>query len=251
VATGVAAKAAPDGHTALAVTTALVINPALYGKLPYHPVRDFAPITIVGTSPHVMVVHPALPVSDVRELVRLVKANPGKYHYASPGTGQSGQLAGEMFRAAAQLDLVHIPFNGASPAITATIAGHTQIAFMSLAAAAPAIKDGKLRPLAVTSAKRSEVLSNIPTMTEMGIADQESGFWQGIVLPAGTPPEIVSRWHRDVVDITMLPDVRNRLRAMSFDLVASTPAEFTDLIKAEMSKWRNVVHGASMKKLDE
>ena len=173
VAAGVAAKAPSDGYTALTVTTALVINPGLYANLPYDPVKDFAPITLVGASSHVLVVHPSLPATNVNELVSLVRGNPNKYSYASPGTGQSGQLAGEMFRLECGLNLVHVPFNGAVPAITSTIAGHTQIAFMSLAAAASAIRGGNLRALAVTSRRRSEVFPEIPTMAEAGIPNQE------------------------------------------------------------------------------
>lgn len=173
VAAGVVAKAPPDGYTALTVTTALVINPSLYANLAYDAVRDFAPITLVGASSHVLVVHPSLPATNVNELVLLVRRNADKYSYASPGTGQSGQLAGEMFRLECGLNLAHVPFNGAVPAITSTIAGHTQIAFMSLAAAASAIKAGSLRALAVTSTKRSEAFPEIPTMAEAGIPNQE------------------------------------------------------------------------------
>jgi tripartite-type tricarboxylate transporter receptor subunit TctC len=249
-AAGIAAKAPADGHTVLTVTTALVINPSLYPNLSYDPVKDFVPITLVGTSPHVLVAHPSLPAGNVKELVALVRGSRGKYSYASPGTGQSGQLAGEMFRLACELDLVHVPFNGSIPAITSTIAGHTQIAFMSLAAAAGSIKSGSLRAFAVTSGKRSEVFPDIPTMAESGIPDQESAFWQGMVFPAGTPMEIVDRWHRDIIKVLALPDMKERLAAMSFEPVATGPEEFGALIKTEITKWRRVVDGAKMKKLN-
>jgi len=247
VAAGVAAKAPSDGYTALTVTTALVINPSLYANLPYDPVKDFAPITLVGASSHVLVVHPSLPATDVNELVSLVRGNPNKYSYASPGTGQSGQLAGEMFRLECGLNLVHVPFNGAVPAITSTIAGHTQIAFMSLAAAASAIKGGNLRALAVTSRRRSEVFPEIPTMAEAGIPNQESAFWQGMVFPAGTPREIVHRWHGDIVNIIALPDVRQHLAAMSFEPIGNSPEEFGALIESEIPKWRRVIESAKIK----
>ena len=250
MATAAAAKALPDGHTVMTVTTALVINPSLYANLSYDPVRDFAPITLIGASPHVLVAHPALPAANVRELVALVKAGPGKYSYASPGTGQSGQLAGEMFRLESGLDLAHVPFNGATPAITSTIAGHTQIAFMSLAAAAGSIKGGSLRALAVTSAQRSGVFPDIPTMAEAGIPDQESSFWQGMVFPAATPKDITDRWHRDIVEVVASPEMRKRLAAMSFEPVTSSPQEFSALIRSEIQKWRNVIDGANIKKLD-
>jgi len=250
VATGIAAKARSDGHTVMTVTTGLVINPSLYTGLSYDPVKDFAPITLIGASPHVLVAHPSLPAGNVKELVALVRGGAGKYSYASPGIGQSGQLAGEMFRLACRLDLVHVPFNGAVPAITSTIAGHTQIAFMSLAAASGSIKSGKLKALAVTSNRRSEIFPEIPTMAEAGIPDQESAFWQGMVFPAGTTTEIVDRWHRDIVQILALPDMRKRLSEMSLEPVASSPEEFGALIKSEIVKWRRVIEGANMKKLD-
>jgi tripartite-type tricarboxylate transporter receptor subunit TctC len=250
LATSTAAMAAADGHTMLAVTTALVINPSLYATLRYNPVRDFAPITLVGTSPHVLAVNTALPVNGVNDLVSLVKGSPGKYSYASPGTGQSGQLAGEMFRLACGIDLAHVPFNGATPAIASTVAGHTQIAFMSLAAAAGSIKGGKLRALAVTSGKRSDFFPDVPTMSEMGIPDQESAFWQGLVFPAGTPSEIIDRWHRDIVKTVASPAIQDRFKAMSFELVANSPQEFSALIKAEIPRWRRVIEGAKLKQLD-
>jgi tripartite-type tricarboxylate transporter receptor subunit TctC len=250
VATAAVARAPADGHTVMTITTAMVINPSLYANLPYDPVRDFAPITIVGASPHVLVVHPALPAADLKELVALVQSRPGKYSYASPGTGQSGQLAGEMFRLGCKLDLAHVPFNGATPAITSTVAGHTQIAFMSLAAAAGSIRGGSLRALAVTSARRSEVFPDIPTMAEVGFPDQQSTFWQGMVFPAGAPREIVDRWHRDVVKVVASPDMRKRLAAMSFEAAANGPDEFSALIRSEIPKWRKVIEGANMKKLN-
>ena len=251
VATAIAAKAPADGHTVMTVTTALVINPSLYANLSYDPVRDFAPITLVGASPHVLVAHPALPAVNVRELIALVKDSPGKYSYASPGTGQSGQLAGEMFRLECGLDLVHVPFNGATPAITSTVAGHTQIAFMSLAAAAGSIKGGSLRALAVTSARRSEVFPDVPTMAEAGIPDQQSAFWQGMVFPAGVPQDITDRWYRNILQIVALPEMRKRLATMNFDPVTNSPEEFSALIKSEIQKWRAVIDRANIKKLDQ
>lgn len=244
-------KAPADGYTVLAVTTAFVINPSLYIKLGYDPFNDFAPVSLVGASPHVMVVNPSLPARNANELVTLVKSNPGKYSYASPGTGQSGQLAGERFRLACGLDLTHVPFNGAVPAITSTIAGHTPIAFMSLAAAATGIKDGKLRALATTGAKRSAVFPDVPTMAEAGIPDQESSFWQGIVFPVGTPRDIIDRWHFETVGIVALPSIKQRMAAMNLEPVVNTPDEFTAWIKAEVPRWQRVIADARIKKIDD
>ena len=250
VATGVAAKAPPDGHTAAAVTTGLTINPSLYAHVPYDPIKDFAPVTMIGASPHVLVVDPALPVQNVQQLIALVRGTPGKYSYASPGTGQSGQLAAEMFRLASALDLAHVPFNGATPAIASTIAGQTQIAFMSLAAAASNIASGKLRALAVTSSRRSAIFPDVPTMAEAGVPDQELSFWQGLVFPAGTPAAVIERWHGTVVEILGRAEVRERLTAMSLEVVASTPEQFGTDIKSEIAKWRRVIAEARIGKLD-
>ena len=249
-ATALLTKSPADGYTAAAVTTALVINPSLYTRVPYDPIKDIAPVTLVGGSPHVLVVNPALQAQTVNELLALVRASPGTYSYASPGTGQSGQLAAEMFRLACNLDLAHVPFNGAIPAITSTIAGHTPIAFMSLAAAASNIKEGKLRALAITSSKRSAIFPDIPTMVESGVSNQESAFWQALVLPAGTPSAVIQRWHREIVQILALPELRDRLAAMSFEIVASTPEEFGAQIEAEIPKWRRVIEAAKINKLD-
>lgn len=250
VASGLAAKAPPDGHTAAAVTTGLTINPSLYAHVPYDPIKDFAPISMIGTSPHVLVVDPALPVENVQQLIALVRGMPGKYSYASPGTGQSGQLAAEMFRLACALDLAHVPFNGAAPAIASTIAGHTQIAFMSLAAAAGFIRSGQLRALAVTSSRRSAIFPEIPSMAESGVPDQESSFWQGLVFPAGVPAAEIAHWHGAVVEILGRAEVRERLAAMSLEVVASTPEQFASHIKSEIAKWREVIKKANIRKLD-
>lgn len=250
VATGLAAKSAPDGHTAAAVTTALAINPSLYAHVPYDPIKDFAPITMIGASPHVLVVDPALRVESVQQLIALVRSTPGKYSYASPGTGQSGHLAAEMFRLACALDLAHVPFNGAAPAIASTIAGQTPIAFMSLAAAASSIKSGKLLALAITSSRRSAIYPDIPTMSEAGVSDQESAFWQGLVFPAGTSAAVIERWHGAVLHILALPELRERLTAMGLEIVANTPEEFSAHIKQEIVKWRRVIADARIGKLD-
>jgi tripartite-type tricarboxylate transporter receptor subunit TctC len=247
VGTGVAARAPADGHTLVIVSGSFVVNPALYPNTPYDPVKDFAPITMVVTSPHVLVVHPSVPARNVKELVALIKANPGKYSYASPGRGQSGQLAAEIFKLTTGLtDLVHVPFNGAAPAIVSTIGGHTPIAFVGLPAAASNIQDGNLRALAITSSKRSPAFPDVPTMAEAGFPDQESVFPMGLLAPAGTPREIVDLWYREIVRIVALPDVKGRLAALGFEPVANTPAEFSSWIEKEVPRWAKVIRDAKI-----
>jgi tripartite-type tricarboxylate transporter receptor subunit TctC len=245
-----AAKAPPDGYTILATTSSYVINPSLYARIPYDPVRDLAPISLVAASGHVLVVHPSLPAQNVKELVALVRANPGTYSYASPGAGTTGQMAGELFKLALGLDLVHVPFNGAAPAVTAAIGGHTPIAFLALPGVATNIKDGTLRALAVTSSKRALEFPNVPTLTEAGYPDQESIFMQSFLAPAGTPKEIVDLWYRQFVRIVAMPDVEQRLAAMSFEPVLMPPREFGAWIKTEVARWAKVIRIANIGKID-
>jgi len=245
-----AAKAPADGHTLLLVSGSIVINPSLYGGITWDPVRDFAPITLIAASAHILAVHPSVPANNVQELVALVKANPGKFSYASPGAGTTGQLAGELFKLSLGLDLLHVPFNGANPALTSTMGGHTPILFAALPGVAPSIRDGKLRALAMTGAKRSPGLPNVPTMVEAGFPNQESIFPQGIVAPAGTPKDIIEFWHRDLARIVAMPDVKERLVAIGFEPVANRPEEFSAWIKAELPKWAMVIREAKIAKIE-
>jgi len=201
-------------------------------------------------SAHVLVVHPSVPANNVAELVALVKANPGKYSYASPGAGTTGQLAGELFKLSLGLDLIHVPFNGGNPAITSTIGGHTPLAFTALPAAASNIKGGKLRALVVTSGKRSPAFPDVPTMAEAGFPDQESVFMQAVLGPAGTPKDIVDLWYREVVRIVALPDVKERLAVLGFDPVANTPEDFGAWIKAEVARWAKVIRDANIPRIE-
>ena len=205
VGTGQVAKAEPNGYTALFATGAFTLNPSLHSKLPYDTLKDFTPVTLVASGPHVLTVHPSVPAKDVNELVALVRANPGKYSFASSGANTQPRLVGELFKLKFGLDLVHVPFNGGGPAMTSTIGGHTPIAFTSLGNAAPSIKDGKLRALALTSAQRLAEFPNVPTMAEAGLPELVTGSMQGVVLPARTPKPIVDRWHTDVAKIVALP----------------------------------------------
>jgi len=245
--TAQAAKAAPDGYTMLVVSTGFIVNPSLYSKVPYDLFKDFTPVTLVAASPNILVVNPSVPAKNVQELITLVKDNPGKYSFAQPATGSTPHLSGELFKLKFNLDLVMVPFNGAAPAITSTIGGHTPIAFTALPPAMTAAQEGKVRPLAVFASKRSKSLPNAPTMTEAGFPDQESDTLTGLVAPAGTPKEIVQRWQKEIARIVSLPEVKERLEGLGFDPIANTSEQFGERIKSESVKWAKVIKDAKIK----
>ena len=246
--TGIAmvARARPDGYTILVVSTGFIVNPSMYAKLPYDPIKDFAPITLVAASPNVVSVNPAVPAKTLPELIELIRPNPGKYSFAQPATGSTPHLAGELFKQKYGLDLVTVPFNGAGLAVNSTIGGHTPIAFTALPPAMSNIKEGKLRAIAVLSTRRSASLPDVPTNIEQGIPDLESDTLTGIVAPAGTPNDIIERWQNEISRMAAAPDVRERLEALGFAPVANTPAEFGERLKAEMAKWGKVVRDANI-----
>jgi tripartite-type tricarboxylate transporter receptor subunit TctC len=246
--TGVAmaARARPDGYTVLVVSTGFIVNPSMYSRIPYDPIKDFAPITLVAASPNVISVNPEVPAKSLKDLVALVKANPGKYSFAQPATGSTPHLAGELFKQKYGLDLVTVPFNGAALAINSTIGGHTPIAFTALPPAMSNIKEGKLRGLAVLSAARSPALPDVPTNGEAGVPDLESDTLTGIVAPAATPREIIERWRNDIAAMVATADVKQRLQDLGFAPVANTPEEFGARIKVEIARWGKVVHDANI-----
>ena len=250
VANAMTAKSPPDGHTILFVTSSFVINPNYYRKINYDAVKEFAPIALMGFSPHVLTVNLSIPVTNVKELIALVKRNPAKYSYASAGTGQSAQLAAELFKLAYGLDIVHVPFNGGAPAMAATIGGHTQIAFNALPSAASFIKDGKVRPLAMTSAKRDPEFPDVPTFAEAGVPNQESAFFVGAVAPVGTPPDIVNRLNRELVRIIALPDVKEKLNFIGYTPETDTPQEFAAMIKSEIERWAKVIRESKIQQVE-
>jgi len=247
--TGVAmvAKAPADGYTMLVVSTGFIVNPSMYAKVPYDPIKDFSPVTLVAASPNVVSVNPDVPAKSMAELTALIKANPGKYSFAQPATGSTPHLAGELYKLKYQLDLVTVPFNGAALAINSTIGGHTPIAFTALPPAMSNIRDGKLRGLAVLATKRSSALPDVPDCGEAGIPDLASDTLTGIVAPAGTPRDIIARWRNDIAAIVATPDVKQRLDTLGFAPVADTPEEFGARLKSEMAKWGKVVHDAHIR----
>ncbi|MGI8524833.1 MAG: Bug family tripartite tricarboxylate transporter substrate binding protein [Pseudolabrys sp.] len=240
------AKAPPDGYTILVASSSYVVNPSLYGKNPYDPYKDFAPVTLAAASPNILVVHPEVPVKTVKELIDLVKANPGKYSIANPGVGTTPQLAAELFKLELKLDAASVPFGGAGPAIQSAVAGHTQIAMTALPPTAPQVTGGKLRALAVTSAKRSGALPDVPTMAEAGVTGQESETMQGIFLPGGASNELVDFLNTEIAKVMAMPDVKEKCAQLGFDVIADKPAQFAAYIKAEVEKWSKVIKDAKI-----
>jgi tripartite-type tricarboxylate transporter receptor subunit TctC len=246
-AAGQVARVTPDGYTIMAISTGFVVNPSLYAKVPYDPIKDFAPVTLVAASPNIVVVNPQVPAKTLPELIQLIKDNPGKYSFAGPGVGSTPHLGGELFRLAFKLDLVHVPFTGAGPAVQATVGGHTPIAFTALPSSIAAVQAGQLRALGVASTERAASLPDVPTYAEQGIKDQEADTLTGIVAPAGTPKEIVDLLYREIAKIVAQPEVRERLTVLGFNPVANTPEQYGERIKVEIDKWGKVVRDAKLR----
>ena len=242
-----AARAAPDGYTLVLVSSSYMVNPSLYPHVPYDPAKDFVPVTLPAYAPNVLVASPSLPVKSVEQLAEFVKANPGKLSFASAGMGTTPYLSGELFKLSLGADLVHVPFNGSAPAIQSTLGGHTQFAFVVLAPAVSHIREGSLRGLAVLSAERSSALPDVPTIAEAGFPGQEADTLLGMLVPAGTPKEIIDLLHREIVRSVALPDVKERLDAIGFVPVANTPDEFAAVIRVESERWAKVIRAANIK----
>jgi tripartite-type tricarboxylate transporter receptor subunit TctC len=244
---GAGARAIPDGYTITAVSGSYVVNPSLYSKIPYDPHKDFAPVTLAAVSPNVLVTHPSIPADNVQELIALLRANPGKYSFAHPGTGTTSQLSGELFKQSQNLDIVPVPFNGSAPAIQAALAGHTLIAFAALTPAIPHVKDGRLRALAVTTPKRSPALPDVPTLAEAGLPNQESDTMFGILVPAHTPEPVITLLHREISNILTQPGIEEKLASLGFEATVSTPHEFAARIENDISRWAKVIQAANIK----
>jgi tripartite-type tricarboxylate transporter receptor subunit TctC len=245
-ASGQVARVTPDGYTIMAISTGFLVNPSLYAKVPYDPFKDFTPVSLVAVSPNVVTVHPSVPANTMQELIALIKASPAKYSYAQPALGSTPHLAGELFRMRYDLDLAMVPFASAGLAMNSVLGGHTPIGFTASPAAMPLIREGKVRGLAVLSARRIPGL-DVPTSGEAGVPDQESDTLTGIVAPAGTPREIVERWQREIARIVALPEINQRLTQLGFVPVAGTPEEFGARLKVEFEKWGKVVRDAKLR----
>jgi tripartite-type tricarboxylate transporter receptor subunit TctC len=237
------AKASPDGYTLLTANIGiLAANASLYGHLSFDPIEDFAPIILVGAQPNILVVHPSLPVHSVAELIALAKAQPGRLDYASSGNGTPSHLSAELFKAMTGVDMVHIAYRGGVPALADLIAGQgVQLMFATAVSALPFIRAGQLRALAVTTATRSPLMPDLPTLQEAGLTGFESTAWHGVVAPAGAPPAIIDRLNREIGAILTLPDVRKVLSTEGIDIIGGTPAQFAAYIRAEIPKWAEIV----------
>jgi len=241
------ARAPADGHTLLMAASTLAINPIMYKKVSYDPLRDFAPITQAASLPNVLVVHPSLPVKSVAELIAYAKQRPGQLNFASAGIGTSPQMSIELLKSMAGIDMVHIPYKGTAPGVVDLLAGQVLVMAPNLLTALPHVKSGRLRALAVTSAKRNEALPDVPTVAESGLAGYDSTQWYGVLAPAGTPRDIVARLHDEIVRALRDPEVGKRLAADGAEAVGSSPQEFAAFIKSETEKWAKVATAAGIK----
>ena len=236
------AKAPPDGYTLLIGTVgSLTINPSLYKRMPYDPLKDLTPIAYFGSTPNVLVVHSSLPVKSVRELITLARSKPGQLNYASAGTGGSVHLAAELFKSLAKVDMVHVPYKGSGPALVDLLGGQTQLMFSTMPPALPHVKSGRLRALGMTGAKRSPLVPDLPTIAEAGLPGYEITQWWGLLGPAGMPAAIVTRINSDVNAILQQPEVKERFASAGADTAPNTPAWFASYMKSEVAKWAKVV----------
>ena len=235
------AKAPPDGYTLLLTATTHVISASLYKKLPYDAIRDFAPVMLIGSGPNVLTVHPSLPAKNVRELIALAKARPGKIDYASSGNGSSQHLFGALFMSLADIRMMHIPYKGSAPATTDLIAGQVSVGFPGIALVLPHTKAGRLRALAVTSAERSKAMPDVPSIAEAGVPGYAATLWLGLLAPRGTPPQIVQKLFDEIAKLLRQPEVESAYLATGTDITISNPEQFGLFVKAEYDKWAKVI----------
>jgi len=247
IGTDIVAKAPPDGYTLLVTPAPFTINPSLLAKLPYDALADFAPITLINTTPLVLVVNPGVPAKSVKELIALAKARPGQLNFGSSGTGGSNHLAGELFNAMAGVKVVHIPYKGNAPALIDLAGGHVDLIFNGLTSALPLIKSGKLRALAMTSLQRSAALPDVPTLDEAALKGFVAVAWNGLGAPANTPPEVIAKINTAVVGIVSSPELKERLKAEGSDPVGSTTAQYAAFLRDEIAKWAKVIKFARVK----
>ncbi len=249
IAAAAVAKAPPDGYTLLLSTNSFAINPALYSKMPYDTIKDFVPITFIGSVTNILFAHPSVPVKTMKDVVALAKSRPGQVTYGSGGVGTSPHLAVELFKSMSKVDLVHVPYKGVPPVVQGLLAGELALGTASLPSAGipEHVKSGRLRGLALTGSKRSQTLPQVPTMIESGFPGFDVVIWYGMLAPAGTPPDLVTKLNAELIRIFGLPAVRERWAAQDFDIATTTPSEFTTYIKSELAQWAKVVKEAGVR----
>jgi tripartite-type tricarboxylate transporter receptor subunit TctC len=246
IGTDAVAKTSPDGYTLLITPFAFAVNPSIFKKLPYDPLKDFAPITLAAATPNLLVANASVPFNSLKELIASAKAKPGRLSYASTGTGSSNHLSMEKFKQMAAVDIVHVPYKGSAPAVTDLIGGQVDLMFDNIPNVLPHVKAGKLKGLAVTSPKRSSHVPEVPTVIEGGVPGYEVSVWFGIAAPAGTPEPIITKLNTEIVKVLNLPDVKEKFAAQGVDVVGSTPTEFAAHIKSQMATWDKVVKDAGV-----
>jgi tripartite-type tricarboxylate transporter receptor subunit TctC len=247
IGTEMVARSQPDGYTLLMTINTHALNASLFSKLPYDPIKDFQPLTLVATAPNVLVVHPSLPPNSVQELIRLAKSKPNELTYGSAGSGSGSQLAGVLFANMAGVKLIHVPYKGITPAVVDLMGGQISMCFSVLSVAYPHMQAGKLKAIAVTTAKRSARVPNLPTVAEGGLKGYDVFSWFGLLLPANTPKEIVAKLHAEVVRAISLPDVKEKVSSQGVDLVSDSPEQFGEFIKQDWAVWDKVIKSIGMK----
>jgi tripartite-type tricarboxylate transporter receptor subunit TctC len=244
---GLVAAAAPDGYTMVVVSSSFVVNPGLYKSIPYDPYKSFEPVSNMAASPNVFTVHPTIAAKSMKDLLALIATDPKKFSVATPGIGTTPDLSAQLLKLTTKLDFITVPFGGAGPAVSAVVANQVQIGCTALPPTTPYIKSGRLRAIAVTSAKRSGAIPDVPTMAEVGFKGQEADTLQGLLVPAGTSKAIVTKLHDQVAKLLAQPDVKSRIEGLGFEVIGSSPAEFAAQIKVEVEKWTKVVKAAGIK----
>ena len=247
IGTDLTAKAPPDGHTVLINNISLAVNATLFPKLPYDTLKDLAPVTMVGRQPNILVVHPSVPVKSVRELLALAKAKPRQINYGSGGVGTASHLATELLKLMAKVDMVHVPYKGLGPALTDLMGGQIQLIISTMASALPQVRAGKLRPLAVTTAKRSSFFPEVPTMDEAGVRGYEFNTWYGLLVPAGTPRTIIERLNKETAKVLASAVIKEQFTPQGLETAPSSPEEFGAYLKSEVEKWGKVVKASGAK----
>jgi tripartite-type tricarboxylate transporter receptor subunit TctC len=246
VGTDLVAKSAPDGYTLLVVASSLCIIPSIYKKIPFDPVRDFAPVTTLSSYPNVVVVYPALPVNSLRDLIALAKAKPGALNYASGGAGTGTQLGAELFKSVVGIDIVHVPYKGGGPALTALIGAQVHLYFAPMPSALALVRSGKLKALAVTSRKRSSAVPELPSMAEAGVPNYDESTWNGLLAPVRTPPVVVKKLNRELGELLKMPAVHERFTVEGAEPGGTSPEAFAVMIKSEVRKWATVIRKAGI-----